>query len=112
MSADEILIRLANMARSNIADFAHVGNDVGLSELGDDGQVIKKFKRKITRTQSGDEYEEIELELYDAQAALVHLGRHHSLFTDRIETPDLKPLPEAIRELAARVYGQAQEGAD
>jgi hypothetical protein len=32
--------------------------------------------------------------------------------TTKLETPDLRPLPEAIRELAAKVYGQVQENAD
>lgn len=85
MSADEVLTRLANMGRSNIADFAHVGSDRDLAELGDNGQVVRKFRRRITRTQAGGEYEEIELELYDAQAALVQLGKAHGLFTDKIE---------------------------
>lgn len=111
MSADEVLVRLTRMARSNIADFAHIENGQDLAELGSAGQVIKKFKRKIIGP-IGGEHDEIELELYDAQAALVHLGKHHGLFTERIEMPDLKPLPEAIRELAAKVYGQQEEAAD
>jgi hypothetical protein len=32
--------------------------------------------------------------------------------TTKLETPDLKPLPEAIRELAAKVYGSSQESTD
>lgn len=85
MSADEVLIRLANMARSNISDYAKVRTPDDLAGLGDKGQVVKKFKRRITTTQSGNEYEEIELELYDAQPPLQLIGKQHGLFTDKIE---------------------------
>lgn len=85
MPAEEVLERLARMARANIADFAHVQTQVDLGDLGDKGLLVKKFKRKRTYTQAGNEYEEIELELYPADVNLERIGRYHGLFTDRQE---------------------------
>lgn len=84
MSANEVLIRLAGHARGDMADFANIetGADVRDHEQS---HLIKKYKKK-RRYFKDDEYEDtIELELYDAQAALVHLGKFHKLFTDKTE---------------------------
>jgi phage terminase small subunit len=94
MPAEEVLERLARMARANIADFAHVQTNADLAALGDKGLLVKKFKRKKTFTQAGNEYEEIELELYPADVNLERVGRYHGLFTDKTEIsgPDGAPL--------------------
>ncbi len=91
MSADEVLIRLANMGRSNIARFAHVQSDSDIAHLEEQAEVIKRFKRKITRDKLGNEYEEIELELYDAQSALEKLGKAHGLFSTDAGSSEDKP---------------------
>lgn len=83
VSADEVLARLADMSRSDIADFAHVESGADISKLKGKSHVIKKFKRKITYTKDDSKTEEIELELYDAQAALLNIGKQHGLFSDK-----------------------------
>jgi len=49
--------------------------------------LIKKVKQKTTiiQTKDGDDVEThwVEIELYDAQAAIVQLGKYHGLFVDR-----------------------------
>lgn len=91
MTADEVLIRLGDMARGDIGDFMDIESisfNVSLKKAKEFGltHLIKKIKQKTTITQKkdGDEEENhwIELELYDAQSALVHLGKHHKLFTE------------------------------
>ena len=94
MSADEVLLRLGDMARGDIGEFMDIesmsfnlalekAKELGLTHL------IKKVKQRTTITQKkdGDEEENhwIELELHDSQTALVHLGRVHKLFTDKID---------------------------
>ena len=94
MSADEVLLRLGDMARGDIGEFMDIesmsfnlalekAKELGLTHL------IKKVKQRTTITQKkdGDEEENhwIELELHDSQSALVHLGKHHKLFTDKTE---------------------------
>lgn len=84
MGANEVLIRLAGHARGDMADFAQieVASDIINHEQS---HLIKKYKKK-RRYFKDDEYEDtVELELYDAQAALVHIGKYHKLFADRIE---------------------------
>lgn len=96
MSADEALLRLGDMARGDIADFMdittvsynlnlHKAKEARLTKL------IKKVKQKTTifiaKKESDEDRQvtELEIELYSAKDALVHLGRHHKLFTDKRE---------------------------
>ena len=80
MSADEVLLRLADQARSSLADFVH---------LAEDGQIkislAKADKlhliRKISLTAEGG----LQIELYDSQSALKLIGQHHRLFGTRNE---------------------------
>ena len=81
MGADEVLVRLAAHGRGSMEQFLTI-TDGGYGRLdfkkaqgGFALHLVKKFK-------SGEDG--VEIELYDAQAALVHLGRHHALFTDKI----------------------------
>lgn len=85
MSADEVLSRLANIARGNIADVAHVATSSDVVDLGEDAAVIRKMKRKVTTSKDGETYEDIELEMYSAHGALRDIGRHYGLFTDKVE---------------------------
>lgn len=90
MSANEVLMRLAEHARGDIDDYLDDnGNfDLAKARRAAKTKLIKKFKTKTTvRTYGEAEVEttEVEFELYDAQAALALLGKHHALFTDRSE---------------------------
>lgn len=106
MRADEVLARLSAMARTDMTDFMQVypgGTPAFDFEKATEAQrlgLIKKFK--VTKNS-------IELELYDAQAALVHMGKHYALFSDRVkhetyvdEILDLlqqgRVTPEEVRE--------------
>jgi len=94
MSADEVLRRLAEHARGDIGDFldiSKVGFEVDLATAFEAGitHLIKKVKMHTVTTLSKDgvetETNTVEIELYDAQAALVQLGRYHKLFTDKTD---------------------------
>jgi len=99
MSADEVLKRLADQARGNLLPFINITRDgfVFFDFSHPDAKnymhLIKKIKTKRSRQiiGRGDDAEEwenewVEVELYDAQSALVQLGRHHALFTDNIKS--------------------------
>lgn len=81
MPSSEVLQRLAQQARGEQSKFFKVHRNQpyvdfdALIEAGL-GHLIKKVKP----TEHG-----VEVEFYDAQAALVHLGKHHKLFTDKVE---------------------------
>lgn len=77
MSADEVLLRLAEQARNSIGEFLILdGNTwrIDLAKVKENGHLIKSLK---------DGTHGVEIDLHDAQAALVHLGRTHGLFVDR-----------------------------
>lgn len=75
MSADEVLVRLADMAKSDIADFVLFREDgtwtIDWRAAEGKTHVIKRLRE----TKDG-----LILELYDAQAALEKIGRAHGIF--------------------------------
>jgi len=102
MSPDEVILRLTDMARGDLADLMDVttsGFSIELMTKDEAGnlvvnpktKLIKKIKQKVTTyiAKKGDQEDrevvETELELYSAQEALSLLGRIHALFKDRIE---------------------------
>ena len=82
MSADEVLMRWAETARSDIGLFADVKNSRDLKDHPL-SRLVKKFKKHITYDKDGNATEDIELELYDAQTAQQMIGKHWALLTDR-----------------------------
>lgn len=98
MSADEVLSRLTDIARGDLADLMDV-RPMGftLSLVDENGAVnpntklIKKIKQRVTtvigKTEDADDREIIdtELELYSALDALQVLARYHKLLTDKTE---------------------------
>lgn len=111
MGANEVLVRLSQQARANMLDFVDVNgrinifDQVALNKLKEDqtpegrarleqelmrrqqfGLLVKKYKTRdrVLADTTLERYTEIEL--HDAQAALVHLGKHHRLFAEKFET--------------------------
>lgn len=81
MSADEVLHRLASHARSDLGAF-----------LVKDGKKITVDWNKLVEAKLTHLIKSIaptahgtRIEFHDAQSALVHLGRHHGLFTDKVK---------------------------
>lgn len=92
LSANEVLKRLTEHAKADIKDFLIVAanGDVALDITAAEGKthLIKKVtQRRTVRTTDQSEIEEtvLTLELHDAQAALVQIGKHHKLFTEKVE---------------------------
>lgn len=79
MTADEVLLRLADQARATMGDFINEAGDVDLRTAR------QKGKLHLVKTYTVSDKGSVKVELHDAQAALVHLGRHHGLFVDRQE---------------------------
>lgn len=82
MGKDEVLARLADIARIDMAEFVTIQHgipflDLEKAEHASKLRLLKKFK--VTK-------QGVEIELYDAQAALETLGKHLGLFnTVKIE---------------------------
>lgn len=79
MSADEVLMRLAEQARAAYSDAICEDGTVDVAELVSPGRA--HLIKSIKFTESGKK----NVEFYDAQAALQLLGKHHKLFSDVIE---------------------------
>ena len=110
MSSTEVLARLSAQGRADMGDFAHIvtADDLAQHPLS---RLVKEFE--ITRTigKNGEIEQKIKLKLYDAQAALVHLGRNHQLFTERVEVIDWRSKlldkglnPDAAKEKAVQQF--------
>ena len=79
MGADEVLWRLGQQARGNLAEFIDTNVPGGLVDMvavREKGYLLKK----LSWTKAG-----LQVELYDAQAALEKLGKAHGLFKDRVD---------------------------
>lgn len=92
MTADEVLMRLAEYARGDMSDFLTDTGDVDLSSAIANGKarLLKKVTQKRTRRISEQmDVEEIvtSVELYDALAANKLIGDHHALFKGTPEAP-------------------------
>lgn len=91
LGGEEVLERLTQHANGTLSHFIYTSGDVATLDLStEDAQanlhLLKKVKTKRRTGGKDDEkWEEIEteIELHDPQAALVHLGRFHKLFTDK-----------------------------
>lgn len=126
-SADEVLVGVSDIARNS-----HMGHFIRIDEAGDPffdfSQAEDKlhYVKKLTRTtrRIGNLTEvQTSIELHDMMAARALMGKHHKLFTDRLEVVDwrkemekagLDPDAEAERlaaEYAANLRTRAR-GAD
>ena len=93
MSADEALEILAAQARGDIGVFTDRLGQLDIQAAKDAGisRLIKKFKqRTVTKIGKGDkdddtETHDVEIELYDAQAAVDKILKVHGKFTDRVD---------------------------
>lgn len=98
MSADEVLARLTQQASANINDFVYFGSNGhirGLKKkaLRERGHLVKKITSSEGKTES------IGIELYDAQAALALIGKHHKLFTEIQEHTGKDGGPIEVKEV-------------
>jgi phage terminase small subunit len=93
MKADEVIERLTSMARGDMGDFMDIERmtfSLNLAKAKEKGltHLIHKIKDRVVMTSNKDgeetETHTIEIELYDAHAALVDLGRYHKLFTENV----------------------------
>jgi phage terminase small subunit len=78
MSADEVLSRLSEMARADISDFINDFGGIDWDKVRAKGYLVKKVRHNKGKNS--------EIELHDAKDALIWIGKHHKLFTERHES--------------------------
>lgn len=110
LSSNEILARLSDQATLTLDDFFDFGVGqpfLNLEKAVQRGKIhlIKGFECSATG--------KLVVKFHDAQAALLNLGRHRKLFTDKVEH-DVRSLSddELIRRVAGIVGGDGTPGSD
>jgi len=119
MSADEVILRLAEQARADLGDFLLPVSQgkaiIDLEKADGNTHLVKRY----THTKQG-----VTIELYSAQRALELLGKAHRLFTEKHEVsgPDGGPImiagvslteeqrEKALEQLAKYVNGCSDAG--
>jgi len=104
MTANEVLARLAEHARGDMDDYLTEdgGIDLPKARKARKTRLLKKItSRRVVRTKEDEEIEDTttSIELYDAQAALLQIGKHLDLFSDKINIKLEKELNSALDAL-------------
>jgi len=81
--AEEILARLSEQARGNMADFVAIGEDGAFRISLSDAEASGKLR--LVKKAGYDQRGRPAIELYDAQSALLALAKRYGLFPDRAE---------------------------
>lgn len=96
MPAREVLARLADHARGSIGDFIEINADgtwrIDLEKARKAGKL--HLLTELSTTEHGPK-----IKIHDAQAALVQLGRHHKLLTDKVENTGADGKPMVVKIL-------------
>jgi phage terminase small subunit len=126
MDSDEVLTRLADIGRGDLADLMDIkssGFVLELMEKGEDGtlrvksqtKLIKKIKQKVTtfvaKKESDEDREivETEIELYSAQEALNTIAKLNGMITDKVDLTSKgeKLIPDDRYDLAISTLAKA-----
>ncbi len=110
MSAREVIDRLSEHGRGAWGEYINSDGSVDIARLKADGKAYLIRETEITRHTYKDGSVEVtgKVKFPDSQAAIIQVGRHHKLFTDKLETSaDEKEVNAAIeRELAKLGLGK------
>jgi hypothetical protein len=98
------------MAQGDVSPFLDDGGDINFTsdEAKSNIYLLKKARVKRGTTKSGEPWIEREIELHDPQAALVHIGRHWKLFTDKMEVDDKSLTDDERAERITRILDAAR----
>ncbi len=84
MSANEVLLGLTAQARGTLGDFVVIGKDGARIDLEKARKAGKlRLVKRLAETKYG-----LAIELYDAQAAMVQIGRARGMFVDKTALTD------------------------
>lgn len=86
MDADEVLSRLADIARGDMGDFIHP-ESLSIDIQQGNTRLVKKIKYVVYSTDD-DQTETVEFEMYSALDALKQLAKVHSLVSNKLVIED------------------------
>lgn len=110
MGSEEVLHRLAEIARSSIEDFIDFdgkGYQINFKKASEEGKL--KIVKVIRPTREG-----LVVELEDRIKALELIGKNLKLFTDKVEhdISDDSPLQHFLSTMVGKTYGENDSGRD
>ncbi len=103
MQADEVLLRLAEQARSEQTAYLQPDGTVDLARMIADGK-----GHLVKGTKWDNRKGNLTIEFYDAQAALVHLGKHLGVFKEMQELD----IGDSLARVLERLVGQGRSADD
>ncbi len=114
MSAHEILGRLSEQARGSYAEFLQADGSVDFEGMKEAGKLhlIKRVKKYSSQSEKGGYTESSEVEFVDGQTALIHLGKHRKLFTDKTDVDigdRLAAKLDKYNNLAEKIYAERSD---
>jgi phage terminase small subunit len=90
MVADEVLARLSDHATASLGDFIDKYGQIDIRRARQLGKLhlVKRYKTTSYVRKNGQKIVTAEIELHDPQTALVQVGRHYGLFSDKLVIED------------------------
>ena len=114
MTANEVLVELSKIGRANMLDYMRTGPDG--DPVFDLGKITRNQAAALIqvtvedfidgRGEDAREVRRITFKLADKRAALVELGKHHKLFSERHEHDFAIGLADRLAAAIARVDGE------
>ncbi len=96
MSADEVLMRLADMARGDISEFVQDYGAIDWEAVKRKGHLVKKLSHTTGKQSS--------IELHDSQSALGKIGKAHGLFVSKVDLTSKGEKIESFTRVIVREY--------
>lgn len=119
LAADEVLARLSFYAQGSTADFLDEDGYIDLAKAKEAGQLglLKKVKVTSKHVGRGKDPKNVklvktEIELHDPVNALVWIGKHHALFTERVENKVSFNTPILFSYVEPRSAGESGENGE
>ena len=99
MTPEIVIDRLSDQAMAGYSEFINDKGEVNLKAMHAAGKM--HLIKGIKYNRQGKKI----IEFYDAQSALVHIGKHHKLFTEQTAFDGTIRI-EGLEHLLDRIYGQ------
>jgi len=99
ITPDQVVDRLTEQALAGYAEYINDDGEVDLAAMRAAG------KMHLVKGIKYDRQGRTMVEFYDAQQALVHMGKHYKLFTEQTAFDGVLRI-EGLEQLLDRIYGQ------
>jgi len=103
MTPEQVIDRLGQQARAEYAEYINDSGEVDLAAMRAAGKM--HLVKGIKYDRQGRKM----VEFYDAQSALVHIGKHQKLFTEQTAFDGVIRI-EGLEQLLDRIYGSNDQG--